>query len=224
MYSVVLMMALSGSADVPAFGHRHGCNGCEGGGCYGGESYGCSGGGHHRHHRSHGCHGGCSGYSSGCGCCGSAGYGYGGGCYGASASYCDGCGGATYSAGCYGGAGYGGAAGPAVMPPAPPSGTKPEGIKPPKGDKGTLAPAPAVIFVSLPAGAKLTIDDAVTQSTSSVRAFASPALEQGKDFYYTLKAEIVRDGKTVTASKRVAVRAGEETRVSLEFPVSVAAK
>src|SRR5262249_26990094 len=47
-----------------------------------------------------------------------------------------------------------------------------------------------------------------------------PALEPGKEFNYTLKGEIVRDGKTVTASQRITVRAGEETRVNLEFPTA----
>jgi len=51
MYSVVMLMALSGSAEVPDFGRRNGCHGCNGGsygcngGCYGGYGYGgCYGG------------------------------------------------------------------------------------------------------------------------------------------------------------------------------------
>jgi uncharacterized protein (TIGR03000 family) len=85
--------------------------------------------------------------------------------------------------------------------------------------------APATIQVNLPADATLTIDGAVTSSTSASRAFATPTLETGKEYYYTLKAEIVRDGKTLSATKRVAVRAGEETRLEIEIPVtSVAAK
>jgi len=78
--------------------------------------------------------------------------------------------------------------------------------------------APATIVVSVPAEAKLSVDDVATQSTSATRVFASPALERGKEYYYTLKAEITRDGKSVTATKRVAVHAGEESRVSLDFP------
>ncbi|HEV3202912.1 MAG TPA: TIGR03000 domain-containing protein [Gemmataceae bacterium] len=106
------------------------------------------------------------------------------------------------------------------MPPPP--GTKPEtvpGGKPvaPKKPEASLS-APATIFVRLPAEAKLTVDGAATQSTSSTRIFASPTLEPGSDYFYTLKAEIVRDGQTITASKRIAVRAGEETRVSINFP------
>jgi uncharacterized protein (TIGR03000 family) len=103
---------------------------------------------------------------------------------------------------------------------------KKDGTKKPEGKGESLAPAPATIIVSLPAEAKLTIDDAATKSTSATRVFASPTLETGKEYYYTLKAEITRDGKTVPVEKRVAVRAGEETRVTLEFPTatSVAAK
>jgi uncharacterized protein (TIGR03000 family) len=109
----------------------------------------------------------------------------------------------------------------AVAAPAPAPAPKPapkiEGKEEPKG---AAIPAPATIVVSLPAEAKLTIDDAATRSTSSVRVFSTPTLDNGKDFFYTLKAEIVRDGQTVTATKKVAVRAGEETRVALEFPVA----
>src|SRR5262249_25784170 len=42
MYSVVLLVALNGAVETPAFGHRGGCHGCRGG-CYGG---GCYGGGY----------------------------------------------------------------------------------------------------------------------------------------------------------------------------------
>jgi len=107
--------------------------------------------------------------------------------------------------------------------PAP--GKAPEPVKPPKasGDKSTELPAPASIIVSLPADARLTVDDVVTKSTSATRLFATPALETGKEFHYTLKAEVVRDGKTYTAIRRVAVRAGEETRVTLDIPATTLA-
>jgi len=88
------------------------------------------------------------------------------------------------------------------------------------------AAAPATIVVSLPANAKLLIDDRATSSTSANRTFATPALEQGKEYYYTLTAEIVRDGKNETVTQKVAVRAGEASRVNIEFPAatSVASK
>ena len=88
-------------------------------------------------------------------------------------------------------------------------------MKPPKAsDKKTELSAPASIVVSLPADARLTVDDTVTKSTSANRLFATPALETGKEFHYTLKAEVVRDGQKLTASEKVTVRAGEETRVN----------
>jgi uncharacterized protein (TIGR03000 family) len=107
------------------------------------------------------------------------------------------------------------------MPGAP---VKPaEPIKAPKKTgTETMGPAPATIVVSLPAEAKLTVDGAATKSVSATRVFASPALQPGQEYYYTLKAEIVRDGKTVPAVKRIAVRAGEESRVSFEFPATTA--
>jgi uncharacterized protein (TIGR03000 family) len=68
----------------------------------------------------------------------------------------------------------------------------------------------------LPADAKLSIDDAPTTSTSSVRTFVTPELNPAKDYHYTLKAEIVRDGRTQSVVEQVSVRAGEETRVSID--------
>jgi uncharacterized protein (TIGR03000 family) len=108
-------------------------------------------------------------------------------------------------------------------------------MKAPEGEKLKTPPrpktteeaslrAPATIVVSLPAAAKLAIDDTITTSTSGTRVFASPALERGKDFYYTLKGELLFDGRTLTASKQVKVRAGEESRVELEFPIATVAQ
>ena len=62
---------------------------------------------------------------------------------------------------------------------------------------------------------RLTVDGAVTRATSATRVFVSPALEPGRDYSYTLRAEIVRDGQTMAATERITVRAGQETRVSL---------
>jgi uncharacterized protein (TIGR03000 family) len=85
-------------------------------------------------------------------------------------------------------------------------------------EKEVSAPAPAILVVTLPVDAKLTIDDTATTSTSATRRFASPVLEPGQNFYYTLKGQLARDGRVFTASRRVTVRAGQETRVSLDFP------
>ena len=77
--------------------------------------------------------------------------------------------------------------------------------------------APAVIYVSLPADAKLTIDGTPTTSTSAQRVFVSPVLAPGQDYFYTLKATMIRDGRPIVAEQRVRVRAGEVTPVSFDL-------
>jgi uncharacterized protein (TIGR03000 family) len=78
--------------------------------------------------------------------------------------------------------------------------------------------------VTLPADAKLTIDGWPTVSTSESRIFDSPSLTPGKTFYYVLEATAVRGGKTETVTKKVAVRAGADTRVKIEIPEAAVAK
>jgi uncharacterized protein (TIGR03000 family) len=172
MYSIALLMALSGGNEV-ADGHRHG-------GCCGAavESCGCHGG-RHRHERHHRHHGDCCGYVApvACGCCGA----------------------------------------PAAAPGHEPLKTMPT-------PKTTQAAAPATIVVELPADATLKVDGAATSSTSGVRVLVSPELTIGKDFHYTLTAVAMRDGKPVQVEQTVVVRAGEESRVSLNLPVASVAQ
>jgi hypothetical protein len=166
MYSIVLLVALNGAGETPAFGHRGGCHG----GCHGG-GYSCGGG-------YGGCYGGC--YGGGYSCCG----GYGGGYVMSSGCY-----GGCYGAGCYGG-GYR----PSASPTPPPDGGRKK--VPPVdegGEKKTTppgsveaGPAPVTLVVHLPDDARLTIDGNATKSTSETRVFTSPALPRGKELHYTL--------------------------------------
>jgi uncharacterized protein (TIGR03000 family) len=82
----------------------------------------------------------------------------------------------------------------------------------------------ATLVVSLPADAKLTVDGKPTASTTDTRVLVSPPLESGKDFVYTLRAEVTRDGRTQSVTRDVTVRAGQETRVTLEVPSAIAAR
>jgi uncharacterized protein (TIGR03000 family) len=156
------------------------------------------------HTLNRGCRGGGRGGRHGChrchGCSGCYCY----GCYGCGCYSCHGC------YGCYGGYGYGGYAGYGSY--AIPVAT-------------ARTEAAATIIVSLPADAMLTVDDQMTRSTSERRTFTSPPLQSGEVYYYTLKAEITRDGKPITAAKRVTVQAGKETEVRFDFDTaSVAAR
>jgi uncharacterized protein (TIGR03000 family) len=229
MYSVVLMAALTTGGSAPDFLCHHGthgysgisstCTGCYGGSYYGapygpgwggyGGSYGGPGWGGYCGGSCGGCWGGyCGGSCGGCwGCYGGA-WGYGGGidysCFG-----CHGC------YGCYGGFGCTG------FNPYGPNPSTPEMIPAPKPDEkkgGTTSVAPdrAKVIVQLPAGAKLYVDDQPIKTSTDNQAFNTPRLDRGQTYYYEVRAEVVRDGKTVVESKRVLVKAGEE--VSVAFP------
>jgi uncharacterized protein (TIGR03000 family) len=78
--------------------------------------------------------------------------------------------------------------------------------------------APATIVVSLPADAVLKVDGMTTKTTSQLRSFSTPQLPYGQAFHYTLTAEIVRDGQTLTTTQQVTVRGGLTSQV--EIPAS----
>jgi uncharacterized protein (TIGR03000 family) len=204
-------------------GYGYGCCGGGYGGCWGGGyGYGCCGGGY----------GGCWGGGYGYGCMGSGcwggGYGYGCtgySCYGGFGYGCTGCYGGSglgYGGGIISG-GYGGgmgAYGGGVILQGGTT-TQPAGERAPapktKREESMLA-APATIVVDLPADAKLLIDNQATTSTGTSRVFQSPTLNPGKEYQYTLTAEVVRGGKPVKAEKVITVKAGQTTPVSLTLP------
>jgi uncharacterized protein (TIGR03000 family) len=73
----------------------------------------------------------------------------------------------------------------------------------------------ATVTVNLPDGARLTFNNDPTVSIGANRHFITPPLKPGMDFHYTVKATLIREGRTQTATKRIKVRAGEETQVDL---------
>jgi len=81
-------------------------------------------------------------------------------------------------------------------------------------------PLSATLRVYLPPDAKLTVDGHPTASTSSIRFFVTPPLEDGKDFSYTLRATFTRNDTRWTLEREVNVRAGQETVVSLGLDLS----
>lgn len=194
-------------------------HGCCGGGCHGcfsschGSlfSHGCCGGG------CHGCFSSCHGGLFSHGCCG-------GGCHGCFSSChgCNGCHGFSlfscfhHNHGCCGGCnGCNGCCGGTVVQPAPAPPPPPPPAKP--GDKKADAELEnrARLTVEVPAEAKLFVDGFETKASgTTVRSFTTPELEAGQDYYYILKIETVRDGKTVAETQQVTVRAGQETRAS----------
>jgi uncharacterized protein (TIGR03000 family) len=205
MKKFLLIMAVAAVAtladtQLASAGRRGGCGGGRGGHC-----------------------GGCGGGYAGCGMggCGYQGGGYGGGCgMGGCGSMMGGCG--------AGGCGYvmgTGATGTYAAMPCVTCGGGVCMVNTVGGSAVASTGNEATIVVHVPADATVTIDDEATTSTSSRRVFVTPALETGKEYHYTLTAQVVRDGKTQTVTERVTVRPGEVSRVELtETPAGVAAQ
>jgi uncharacterized protein (TIGR03000 family) len=87
---------------------------------------------------------------------------------------------------------------------------------PPKADEATEKKSdPAKLTIELPADARLLFNGVAATGTGSTRAFATGPLQAGQDYGYELTAEVVRDGRVLTVTERVIVRAGESARVTL---------
>jgi uncharacterized protein (TIGR03000 family) len=220
MYSVVMLLSMTAAPEAPNFGGKlfggHGCY-SSGHGCYS-SGQGCYSSGQGCYSSCHGCYAsGYAGYPRGHGSC------YGGGilnytgCYGSYGGYptynCHGYGiygGATYNwpnptyypgAGCYG-YGY------PIVPVYPKVDDKKEPVKDPKKTFLPVSPDQGRVIVQLPNDAKLYANGHLTSLTSGQRDFTTPAIERGRDYQYAMKIEYVRDGKTITDTKLVRVRAG----------------
>lgn len=205
MYSLILMATMTSPATTLDC-HKKSCSGCTGsyasctGGCYG--SCSCSGS------RCSGCYGSCSGSRcSGC---------YGSSCYGSS---CSGCYGSAYyyTGSCWGGHSCYGCSGSSCTGCTGSnthSANYPPSFEQPTAPKVTSnSPSPARISVSLPADAKLYVDGQLTRTMDkSFRTFSTPDLENGQEYRYVMKAEVVRDGIVQTETKTVIVKAGADLR------------
>ena len=217
MYSVVLLAALTAGGQTP---DHHGCFACGGGygscyGNYGVDSWNCAGGGYGSHYS--GCYGGYHGCCGGYSCSGAywGGYSCGGGYpWDWSSSGCNGCWGS-----------YGQVVSPYFVQPPPvvaptvPPTTKPGEALPLPMKPGDTAPAKppeavapnrARLIVDAPADAKLYIDDTAMKTQAEHRSYQTPDLEPGQTYYYEVRVEVQRDGRPVSETKRILVRAGQE--------------
>lgn len=89
-----------------------------------------------------------------------------------------------------------------------------------EADFSELGSAPvadvARVAVAVPEGAKLYVNDVECPASTSPRTFTTPKLEPGKQYYYTVRAEMVKDGQTETESRRIIVEAGKLTTVEFK--------
>jgi uncharacterized protein (TIGR03000 family) len=77
------------------------------------------------------------------------------------------------------------------------------------------APVSSRITVRLPQSAKLYVNDDLCTLRSETRSFETPQLKADKEYRYTLRAEVVRNGQTVSEIKKVVFKAGQP--VDVEF-------
>jgi uncharacterized protein (TIGR03000 family) len=79
----------------------------------------------------------------------------------------------------------------------------------------------------VPAEAKVFVNDLATRSTGTDRRYMSRGLSNGREYTYTVRAEIERDGKLLTETKSVKMQGGSISDLSFTFEnaqESIAAK
>ncbi len=73
------------------------------------------------------------------------------------------------------------------------------------------------LVVNVPADAKVFVNGLPTTSTGSQRTYVSKGLVPGQTYTYEVRAEVVRNGKTVSDTKSVKLTAGQEYAVAFSL-------
>lgn len=91
-------------------------------------------------------------------------------------------------------------------------------LTPPVVAVPSSASTASTITITLPTEATLLFNGTVAKGTGSIRMYNTPPLQPGVDYAYDLTAEVMRGGKVERITKRVVVRAGEKSAVTLTTP------
>jgi uncharacterized protein (TIGR03000 family) len=103
------------------------------------------------------------------------------------------------------------------------------GFGPPNGVINGAPPAEARRFygqsqqnvarldVRVPEEAKVYLQDQPMTLNGPVRRFVSPTLEPGRDYVYTIRIEVQRNGQTISETRQARVRAGQQVNVAAAF-------
>jgi len=105
----------------------------------------------------------------------------------------------------------------AVEPETP---ALPEGPDADEGAAYRIDSRSVLLSVTVPENASLFVNDAKTRSTGAFRRFVSRGLQPGASYTYTVRAEIDRNGKTLTDEKTIKVTGGTAARVAFNFDES----
>ena len=110
--------------------------------------------------------------------------------------------------------------------PAPPASEGPAGSNPPlpgspnPGPHADAAPgalSSGQLTIVVPADAKVFINGHQTRSIGTHREYVSYGLQSGLTYRYEVRAEVVRDGKTVEDTREVFLTAGSREGVAFDF-------
>lgn len=74
-----------------------------------------------------------------------------------------------------------------------------------------------LLTIYVPLDAKVYVNDKLTSTEGSKRAFVSFGLEDGFEYEYHVRAEVVRDGKLYPETQTILLHAGENLSVSFPF-------
>jgi uncharacterized protein (TIGR03000 family) len=80
------------------------------------------------------------------------------------------------------------------------------------GHVGTKQPAQVVIKAAT--DVKVSFNGTATNRKTAEETFKTPDLQPGRTYAYDVVAQVSKDGKTYTTSKKITVRAGERSEVS----------
>lgn len=75
----------------------------------------------------------------------------------------------------------------------------------------------ATLVVEVPENARVYVNNRLTSTPGSTRKYVSRNLTTGKDYFYTVTAEVEKEGEVVKESQRVALNVGHSRTVKFNF-------
>ena len=94
-------------------------------------------------------------------------------------------------------------------------------LRAPGREEVSVPPTKARVVVTVPAEARLWVDQVECPLPGTVRTFDTPDLNPQQNYTYTLRIAVSRNGQTVEESRRVTLVPGERTQVNFIDTVAV---
>jgi uncharacterized protein (TIGR03000 family) len=82
----------------------------------------------------------------------------------------------------------------------------------------TANPHAVILLVRVPPQARVWIDNTPMKQAGPIRLFESPPLEPNSDYQYYIQATWVENGREVSRTRKVTIRAGDRLMVNFASP------